>query len=154
MAGTDSAIVQCNGPALQGVYLHDPDNPAGTIRQFFFAPAGKQETRRVASDMLVFAGRTRPVAEFGENETDMVDVEFVIPFDLNWSTTVAAVRAQYRTFKAYVYRDNRGRSWFGVVRQIEFKDTQVGTNVAFTFERTYYSAVPSSLPVAALEDGS
>jgi hypothetical protein len=146
-SGTDSAIATGVGPALQGVYLHDPDNPIGTSTQFFFAPAGKKENRQVAADMLVFAGRTRPVAEFGENQTDVLDVEFLVPFDDQWYILTTRARTIFRTFKTYAYRDNRGRTWFGVLRSIELADTPEGTRVSFSFERTDYSAVTASLPV-------
>lgn len=150
MAGTDSLTATITGPNLQGVYLHDPDDAIGTIRQFFYAPSGKSEDRSITSDMLMFAGRARPVAEFGENQSDRVSVEFLIPFDTDWSTNVTNARNIYKAFKTYVYRDNRGRSWYGVLRSISFGDVDTGTKVSFTFERTDFSAVPASLAFSAL----
>jgi hypothetical protein len=143
-SSTNSAVATGTGPALQGVYLHDPDSPPTTTVQFFFAPAGKKEGRQIAADMLVFAGRTRPVAEFGENRTDTLDVEFLVPFDDQWYAQTTKARTVFQTYKTYAYRDNRGRSWYGVLRAMDLTDEREGTTVSFTFERVDYSALPAS----------
>lgn len=150
MASSDSEVETILGPALQGVYIHDPEDPEGTIHQFFYAPSGKVEQRSTSSEMLVFAGRTRPVAEFGENQTDTLDVAFVIPFDGNWAAEVLVAQTAYETNRTYVYRDNRGRFWYGVLREVKFTDTDAGTQVSFTFERVDFSYVPISLPIETL----
>jgi len=150
MASTDSAIATVDGPSLQGVYIHDPADPEGTLHQFFFAPSGKVEEAVIASEMLEFAGRTRPVAEFGEVQTETLDVEFVIPFDDDWASEVETARATWQAFQTYLYRDNRGRAWYGVLRQVKYTDQEHGTTVAFTFERVDFNAIPISLPLDAL----
>lgn len=150
MASTDSAIASIAGPVLQGVYLHDPDDPEGTIHQFFYAPSGKTEQAAIASDMLVFAGRSRPVAEFGENQTETLDVEFTIPFDDSWASEVEQARATWSVFRTYAYRDGRGRTWYGVLRSIKYHDQENGTQVSFTFERVDFSPAPASITLAAL----
>jgi hypothetical protein len=151
---TESAVQAITGPQLLGVYLHDPEDPQGTIRQFLYAPSGKTEKRAVASEMLVFAGRTRPVAEFGDAETDTLDVTLVVPWDDSWYGGTEALRSIYRTFRTYAYRDSRGRSWYGVLRDVQFEDVKEGTKCVFTFERTYYSAVPASLAVTQVQQGN
>lgn len=149
MASTESLVQTIAGPPLLGVWIHDPDDPAGTLQQFLYAPSGRQEGREIASEMLTFAGRTRPIAEFGEIETDTLDVTLVIPHDDQWQTTVDRVRTLYRTFDVYCYRDSRGRAWYGVLRKLSVEDAPYGSVVTFQFERTYFNALPASLSVTS-----
>ena len=147
MASTDSAIATISGPGLQGVYIHDPDDPEGTLHQFFYAPSGKTEQAEIASELLEFAGRIRPVAEFGEVQTETLDVEFTVPFDDSWASEVEQARSTWQAFKTYAYRDNRGRTWYGVLRNIKYQDEEHGTTVSFTFERVDFIPIPIPLPV-------
>ena len=106
----------------------------------------------MVSELLDFAGRTRPTPAFGEMELDSLDVTLVVPHDGAWLQGVEELKTLYRRFRTYCYRDSRGRSWYGVLRAITFKDVPEGTVCSFTFDRTTYSAIPASQSVVPVEE--
>lgn len=151
MASSVSTVQTVLGPALEGVWVHDPEDPEGTLRHFLYAPSGRQESRSRAAEMLQFAGRSLPVAEFGEAETNALDVRLLVPAGEEWAGSVESVKDLYRVARTIAYRDNRGRAWYGVLRSIKLTDAAEGTGVDFTLDRVYYSAVPASLQVSTME---
>lgn len=152
MASTPSEIETITGPGLEGVWIHDPADAEGSIRQFFYAPKGRRESRDVASDLLVFAGRQFPVAEFGESQSQTVDVKLMLPFGDDWASQWQTIQDFYELHTTYCYRDSRGRSMFGVLRSITFNDAAEGTGVIFTFERVTYDRAPFSIMTVTAED--
>jgi hypothetical protein len=153
MAETDSDIVTMLGPALQGVYIHDPNDPVDTLHNFLYNSSLTVENIAVATNQLVFAGRAYPVAEFSENNTQTVDLSLTIPWSDTWQEECDIVRA-YATFRGTLtFRDGRGRLLYGIVQSVRLTDRKEGTIVTFNVQRVDYSPQPQDLTVLfAAED--
>ena len=137
MAFNDSDVVSASLDLL-GVWLHDPDDPAGTSRQYLYHGGSRQEEGTVKADQLQFAGRTYPVTEFGDTSEQSVSVTFVIPWDDDYEVAVENFRNFVSQRKLVCYRDVRGRKVFGTVSAFTVSDVKLGTLVSFTVARNDY----------------
>lgn len=147
MSETDSNIVTILGPNLQGVYVHDPNDPVDTLHNFPYNGSLTVENIAVASNQLVFAGRTYPVAEFSENGTQSVDLSLTIPWSDAWQAECDTARA-YATFRGTLtFRDGRGRLIYGIVQSVRLADRREGTVVTFSVQRVDYTPQPQDLTV-------
>jgi hypothetical protein len=125
--------------ALQGVWIHDPESAAGTVRQYPYGKAARDLSVDVDQQPLYFAGRTNPVVEFGETQESVFAVRVDVPHDAVWQTTVDTLRAFSTLRKVICIRDNRGRKIFGPVSGYREKDQEWGTEVSFSVLQTDYS---------------
>jgi hypothetical protein len=139
MAQTMSDPQTIQAPELQGVWMHDPADPEGTILQFLYGGAAKGESVGVSSTALQFAGRKYPVFDFGDPETGSYDVSITVPFSDTWYDEVAALKALPESRTTMCFRDSRARAFFGVVLEVKFSDQMHGTQVTFTVQRNDYT---------------
>lgn len=135
MSYTDSDPVTVT-LALEGVWVHDPDDPAGTIRSFRYGKAARSGTLDVAEQESVYAGREFPVVDFGEFTSERYDVRVDVPFGPTWAADVAALKAFILARKPVTFRDNRGRT-VSPSRLTGYReqDVETGTQVSFTVAR-------------------
>jgi hypothetical protein len=132
VASTYSTIVSTIAPALDGVWIHDPTNPVGTLRGFLFGSRDRTQEDTVTSSSLQFVGRTYPVYEYGDGQGGTVQMTIQIPFGDTWAADVAYLRALPFGRTTYCYRDNRGRVLFGSVVQMSIADQMYGTAASLT----------------------
>lgn len=125
---TESAVTDFTAPVLQGVWIHDTDDPEGTIRQYLYSERGRKHARIVATTALSFAGRELPVFYRGENQTRDVGVTLQVPFGTNYADDMDALEALNLSDKQHVYRDGRGRLIFGNIAVTD-TDVEVGSAV-------------------------
>src|SRR5690606_40024069 len=71
---SESDVETTNALQLEGVWIHDPDDPEGTIHQFRFGRNNKSSSIDIGGKEQVFAGRRFPVYDFGEHQKDSVTV--------------------------------------------------------------------------------
>lgn len=107
-----------------GIYLHDPNNAAGTVHFFLYDRQARNETRTPEATLIKLDGRTKPVAEFSGRFDRTVSVYL----DMLWSN-VTHQSADYEALKTLVdshttlcYRDHRGRKVFGVILSLPEAD--------------------------------
>lgn len=133
-----SATVE-NTLCLQGVWIHDPVNPADvTAAHFVYGGQGKGDELEATAESLSYAGRALPVFEFGEHETEVVDVPIQVPFGADWNAQIADLFAIPRLRTTLCIRDARGRRIFGVVTKVTRSDEKWGTDVEFQVDRVDY----------------
>lgn len=99
----------------------------------------RSEAPTYEKTMMQFAGRTAPVAEFGEHEEDVISIEAIITTSALWATLKALLTAK----QTMLYRDERGRREFvtlGTSPKITDEKPNYYT-VAFDLDRTSYSEV-------------
>lgn len=125
---TESAVTEFTAPVLQGVWIHDVDDPEGTIRQFPYSEYGRKNVHQVATNVQQFAGRTFPVFSYGENETRDVGVTLQVPYGSTYADDMDALAALNTSRKQHVYRDGRGRLVFGSITAADV-DTVFGSTV-------------------------
>jgi hypothetical protein len=138
-------------PEFLGVYIHDPVDPVGTLTSFLYSASLSVENIASPANLLQFAGREFPVAEFGENATHSVDLSITIPFDDTWSTLVAVAQAYARFRGTLTFRDSRGRVVYGVVQSVRVTDRSEGSVVTFTVSRVDYTPQPFDLTTLVAE---
>ncbi|MEU5448652.1 hypothetical protein [Streptomyces californicus] len=139
MASTDSDQQTVLAPELQGVWMHDPTDPEGTIFQYLYGGASNAESVGVSSTALRFAGRKYPVFDFGDPQSGSYDLAITVPFSDTWYDEIAALRALPVSRTTMCFRDARARVFFGVVLEVKFADKMHGTQVSFTVQRNDYS---------------
>lgn len=137
MTQSDSEIVTAS-LTLQGVWLHDPSDPAGTVRQYLFGGTGRTSSPAAGSTELRFVGRVFPVYEFGEDETEDVRTTVQVPHGLDWAEQRAALLATARSKRVWCYRDNRGRRVFGVLG-VRDSDQAYGSAIDLTVDRADFN---------------
>jgi hypothetical protein len=128
---TESAVTEFTAPVLQGVWIHDVDDPEGTIRQFRYTERGRRHNHQVATNVLQFAGRTYSVYAYGENETRDVTMSMQVPYGTTYEDDMDALAALNTSRKQHVYRDGRGRIVFGNITVSDI-DTDFGSSVDVT----------------------
>lgn len=86
--------------------------------------------------VLEFAGRTKPISEFGEQNSSKVRISFYAVSGLE----IDKVYELYRAKSLVMYRDLRGRKMFGTMSDLNVVDKEAGTyEVSFNFTENDYS---------------
>jgi hypothetical protein len=141
MSTIDSAPVLGSSlsDTLQGVWLFDPTYPEATSVQYLYGNTGRTESLGVENAGLQFLGRTRPVVDFGEAESQTVGLSFTIPFSPTHTAEVERLRAVVRARTTLCYRDGRGRILWGVLTGASITDTKSGSQVSGTLIMNAYT---------------
>jgi len=108
---------------LTGAWIHDPADPANTIRRFRVA-TDRSESWEPAAETLQFAGRKLPVAEFGEQTDQRVKTAIIVLSDSLADLHALRSLADRRT--VLCYRDSAGRRIFGVLGPLNIRDERHG----------------------------
>ena len=139
MAMTSSDVVSVAAPDFLGVWVHDPDDPANTVRQFMYGSRDRTQDGSVESTALQFVGRAYPVYDFGDAQAQQVSMTVLVPFGDTWAADVAYLEALPAARTTICYRDNRGRVVFGVVTSTKTSDELEGTGVGLSVTRVDFS---------------
>jgi hypothetical protein len=143
MAESISTTATLVAPALVGTWVFDPTGPDATEQNYPYS-IGRGQSIKPASAQLVVAGRTYPIAEFGENESETLSVPIIIPFGDGHDAQVKWWRDATRARRTLCYRDNRGRLVYGVLLDgLEVNDAVAGTNMTIKLTRVDYSVTVS-----------
>jgi hypothetical protein len=120
---------------LSGVWLHDVADPEGTAHSFSYN--SKRDSKWQADVTLMqYAGRKRPVAEFGDMDEGRVSVQL----DLSSGSDDLEKLQELIYSKATVcYRDNRGRKVYGVITSLPTADEVYGNSVTIEVLEIDYS---------------
>lgn len=139
MASTDSTSVTVEASELQGLWIHDPLDPEGTLIQYLYGGASNSEAVSVSSTALQFSGRKYPVYDFGDPESGSFDVSITVPFSDTWYDEIAFLKGLPLGRTTMCFRDSRSRVVFGVVLEVKFADQMLGTQVSFSVQRNDYT---------------
>lgn len=127
MSESTSETATATAPALVGVWVFDPTDPAGTSRQFAYA-GSRAETIEPDATELRFVGREHGVVEYGESTVSRLSLMVLAPFGDDHDTEVAYWRAAVKARRALCYRDNRGRlEWVAMPAGLDIADGRAGT---------------------------
>lgn len=130
----DSLIVS-RSISLQGIWLHEADNPLATLHQFKLV-SNRSENWQPTAAMMQFAGRRLPVAEYDDTEQRTVSVKLALLKD---SSDKEALEKLIRSKNTLCYRDARGRKMFCHAFQLPVDDETYGNTVSLTFEEVSYT---------------
>lgn len=145
MPSTFSDELLVTAPTLLGVWIHDPDDPAGTEKNFLYGGIGRGSSVSVEYETLTFAGRVHPVAEFGEHENWNAEFTLNVPYGAEWRNDVNAVIALARSRKTMLYRDGRGRRIYGVIPSAALKDVRGMEDISVMVQRVDYDEDAAAL---------
>lgn len=120
---------------LEGVWLHLPDDPAGTAYNLRYGKALRTAGMDVAGVENVYAGRVFPVVDFGPFEREQVQARAHVPQGPTQAADLAALRSLVRARRPVVFRDGRGRMFLGTLSGHSEQDEVFGTTVQFTVSR-------------------
>jgi len=120
-----------------GIWLHGINNPSGTIYQFLSDGNGRNENWQAQSVLMQFAGRNRPVTEFGEMEEGKISAQL----ELNDADYVH-LQSLVKSKSTLCFRDARGRKMFGSITALPIADAeQLCYTATIEINETSYSEV-------------
>jgi len=123
---------------LTGVWIHDPSDSAVTVRQFVYGKDSRSHAIDTAATVQQFAGRTFPVTDFGEYETEDISISVDIPGGDTHMAEEADLRGFMEMKKTLFLRDNRGRAAYGTMSGFSQSDASWGVTVGFKFGRVSF----------------
>lgn len=132
---SESAVVSSSGITLRYLWLHDPADPGETVRQFRFNREGGAGNWKPEVAFNSFAGRARPLAEFGEGESFRIKVRVELADAGDWEAAEDLIRAKV----PLCYRDSSGRKAFGVIESEPITSAHYGGSLALSFVAIDYS---------------
>lgn len=136
---TDSTITQLETALqLQGVWIHDPTDPAFTVRQFLFGKDNRSTAVNTKGAIQVYAGRKFPVVEFGEHQEDDFSISVDVPHGPTYRTELGDLSDFMEAKTTLVLRDNRGRVAYGTMSGYNEADQAWGSTVGFKFSRVSF----------------
>jgi hypothetical protein len=135
MAYTDSESAEAT-LELVGVWIHDPDDPEGSIAAFPYGSAARSTDYDAMGSGAFYAGRAHPVFDFGEFESEAVSVSIDVPHGTAYRTDLDTLRAFAASKKALWFRDNRGRAVHGIMTGFGINDQTWGAQVSFGVEQS------------------
>lgn len=135
--------------ALQGVWIHDPADPANAIdtaRQWVYEPGGKTHAIDTMGSGTYYAGREFPVVEYGDQTAETLTVTAWAPHGETWLADVADFEALAKTRTTLCVRDTRGRRIFGTLSDISTGDETWGTTLTCRVTRVDYDETYTTIP--------
>jgi hypothetical protein len=136
MPFTDSESVTATLP-IKGVWIHDPDAPDATIRNFAFGANQRADTFDPMGSGSFYAGRAEPVFDYGDPIGRMWDLVIDIPYGETHDEDLALLREFAAARKNVWIRDNRGRAMYGAIGSLKITDTPFGEQASFTVTAAY-----------------
>lgn len=140
--GTNSTVTETDPVpatvlALTGLWMHDTSDPSGTLLHL---PRNLEQSEEWNPDvsLMRFAGRPRPVAEFGEMAESRLKVKLLLFKEQDWWRFLKEL-VQRRS--VLCVRDSRGRKIFGVIAALPVQDTVYGQTVDLEVLEVDYSEV-------------
>jgi hypothetical protein len=135
---TADSVAASSSITLTGVWLHDVSDPYGTVHNFKWDGRGRGADWKPEVEFMAYAGRSKPVAEFGGLEEGKVTVQLDMHNDdLDFQKLDALVHRK----SSVCYRDGRGRKLFGVIGALPIADEQWGYTTTIEVTETAYSEV-------------
>jgi hypothetical protein len=134
---TSYSAVSTESITLQGVWLHDVTDPAGTLHNFRYDGRGRTEYWDGQPAINQYAGRTYPVAVWDESEQHQLSLYLQL-----WKRTddYTALLDLVRRKATICYRDGKGRKAFVVMPTLTADDVLgFGANATLPATRVDYS---------------
>lgn len=131
MPFTDSPSVTGSLP-IRGVWIHDPDSPDETLRNFAYGANQRSDTFDPMGAGSFFAGRSAPVFDYGDPVGETYDLTIDIPYGDTHDEDLTLLRTFAKNRKPVWIRDNRGRVLYGTIGSLKIADTAFGEQAVFT----------------------
>lgn len=116
---------------LQGVWIHDPLDSEDTARSYLYGANARDTSIDAMGTPNYYAGRERPVVDYGEHLSEVVGIAVDIPHGPNYRTELADIQGFARAKRTLIVRDNRGRNIKGAIQSFKMTDAGWGSAVSF-----------------------
>lgn len=133
---SESDIIETVAPKLIGVYLHDVQDPEMSLHHFKYDGGdGRSETLQREHAYRQFAGRKRPVIEYGTfmNYQRSVTIK-LLRDDIGRQRLIQFVEDG----AVLLYRDGRGRKFYTTLPVLPMEDVFYGNDVSLEFTEIDY----------------
>lgn len=118
-----------------GLWMSDPMDPAGTIREFPYGRAQRSSALAREHTGTHYAGRELPVFDYGDQRAETFSVKAEVPYGATWRDDMDALQAFAVDRRVLTVRDGRGRSFTGALSGYQEDDQEWGTSVSFAVTR-------------------
>lgn len=132
---TDSEPVTTDTASFLGLWIHEPEDPESTVKQFIYGKDLRSFSREVQGTEQLFAGRKFSVVDFGEHQTETFSIQIEIPFGPDYFDNRQYLIDLLDSRKVIFIRDNRGRGIFGTFRSLDDSDEDFGSSMSFEVMR-------------------
>lgn len=133
--GTSDSVSVNSLIKLSGIWLHDISDAEATIHQYKYDGQGRNINWETDVTMMQFAGRARPIAEFGNSSDGQIQASLqMIKTDIDHIKLESLIKSR----GTVCYRDGRGRKLFGVVSALPIRDEHWGYTTTITIIETDY----------------
>ncbi|GMA52073.1 hypothetical protein GCM10025857_34300 [Alicyclobacillus contaminans] len=136
-ATADSQAVTAS-VTFSGIWLHDPQAPDSTIRNWHLREQQRTLQTQYTQTMVQFEGRPLPVADIADQKTQQVQVTVNCRSGTDDLTALYALIDSQTTL---LYRDSRGRKIYGVVAAIPETENFWGSAAQLTIQAVDYQEV-------------
>ena len=133
-----SAVATAPSFLLSRVWMHAESDPADTSYNFTWDGGGRSRTLGAQPTLTDVDGRAYPFAQFGEQGNGQVAVSLF----LDTLADIAALETLATIKSLVVFRDQRGRSYRGVMGDVAFADQVYGVQQVASFTLQLSSAQP------------
>lgn len=133
---SNESLSQTGTVTFKGVWLHDVTSSAATVHQFEYDGKGRDFNWVTEGILMGFAGRIKPVAEFGDREDGVVNIKLQM---MKGDTDHTVLESLIKSRATLCYRDDRGRKSFGVVFEMPISDERYGYTTQIKLNETSYS---------------
>ena len=120
---------------LQGVWIHDPLDPEATVKHYPHGKAQRSSQIDTGGTEQFFAGREKPVVDYGEHTGRTYFATIDIFESLTHQDEVEELTEFAELKRAVVLRDNRGREMYGIIYGFVVHDANWGSAVQFSFRQ-------------------
>ncbi len=122
---------------ISGVWIHDPDDPEGTLRQFRYGANQRGDSYDSGAAATYYVGKEDPVFDFGDSSGTTADFTIDVYHGPDYTENMITLR-QYAAMKKNVWiRDNRSRAIYGTITGFKTSDQEWGSSVSFTFVKAH-----------------
>lgn len=116
---------------MRGVWMHDPTDPEQTMHWFRYNGDGATDKITRSVTHTQYAGRKRPVADFGTSRRQQLQVTIQADDETSdWRKLTDLFDRQ----TVLCYRDGRGRRLFGTISELSTAPDWWGVVCSFTFD--------------------
>lgn len=122
---------------IRGVWIHDPDDPEVTLRQFQFGSDQRGDSYDSNAAGTYYVGKQDPVFDFGDASADTAEFTIDVYHGPNYTENMINLRQYAAMKKTLWFRDNRSRAIFGTMSGFRTSDQSWGSSVSFTVTRAY-----------------
>lgn len=119
---------------FSGVWLHEVNDPEGTVYQFKYDGGGRSSLWEVEGVQMQFAGRKNVVTQTTEFEHDSIS----FTLDLVTKEEESRLASIVKSGNIVCYRDRRGRLMYGVFLKLPVSDERYGQRASLELTRIDY----------------